>query len=442
MIRIGQESGATWATRRLAKAAAGMAAILLVVWLFRGILKVDRYSYDMLLASFSLIFVGAAFSTRTNSGAARAVSSFLSNVALASILVIILIWLLEWIANAKYFPAQLANAVPEVAIVALIAILGAFAAHMFAPRRGQASVSYPLFLLHAGQGPTVGAAKVAAKKDSAAAVVKKSGKVVGCVVLGDVQASFDTPMGVLNASLAGPVSSAWVPFEGEKLSKGEALKATGKTADQLLGEARGAAPAPVVFKRNSVDLPFVHVEEDEFEAVTEVGPIRVRSDPDGEQVKIGPLTIDSDEQPKDRKRWFVKGAGDTYVRSTDGRLLAKWNGSLLSLEGNSMKLRSGSDGFSYTPAEVMTESPLHTLRVTQDKVSLDTRKFTLKIAGDTVVLRTEEKTRTTDSKDFAGDLRALLTEMAKKQVRDVMEEVPIDLNEMLAATEEVLARHG
>jgi hypothetical protein len=76
-----------------------------------------------------------------------------------------------------------------------------------------------------------------------------------------------------------------------------------------------------------------------------------------------------------------------------------------------------------------------------DKITLDTRKFTLKVSGDNVVFRTEDKTSRTESKALAHDLRALLTEAAKKQVKDVMEENPIDLVEMLTTTEEVLAKY-
>jgi len=123
------------------------------------------------------------------------------------------------------------------------------------------------------------------------------------------------------------------------------------------------------------------------------------------------------------------------------RTTAKWNGSTLSLGDGSMELAVGSDSFSYSPAEVKTASPLHSLHVTQDKITLDTRKFTLKVLGDNVVFRTEDKTSRTESKALANDLRALLSEAAKKQVKDVMEETPIDLVEMLNTTEEVLAKY-
>jgi hypothetical protein len=130
------------------------------------------------------------------------------------------------------------------------------------------------------------------------------------------------------------------------------------------------------------------------------------------------------------------------VRADAHHVSAKWNGSSLSLDGDYMKLSAGSDSFSYSPTEIVTTSPLHTLRIKQDKITLDTRKFTLKVSGDEVVLRTEDRTNSTKSDGLARDLRTLLTEASKKQVKDVMEGTPIDLGEMLAATEEVLSKHG
>jgi hypothetical protein len=115
---------------------------------------------------------------------------------------------------------------------------------------------------------------------------------------------------------------------------------------------------------------------------------------------------------------------------------------MLTMDDGSMKLAVGSDSFAYSPNEIRTSSPLHTLQVTQDKITLDTRKFTLKVSGDSVFLRTEDKSRTTESKTLAADLRALLSETAKKQVKDVLEGLPIDLTEMLTSTEEVLTKHG
>jgi hypothetical protein len=443
LIRIGTESRVTWATKRASGAFGGMAAILLFVWLFRGDIGIASYSSDIILVSLSLIFLSLVFNTKTNSGLARTLSSLLGNLAGASIIAILLIWFLEWIAGAKYFPTEIANLVPDLAILAIATGLGAFAAHEFRPRRTQATVSYPLFTIHAGEGASLGGTKLTAKRDVVAASVKKSGEMIGCVILGDLQATFNTPMGMISASLVGPVTSAQIPFKGEKLDDDEAARITGKPRAELLEDARKSASLlDVVGREGSADFPFLHIEDGGSDNIVEVGPIKIQDGRGGEHVKIGPLTIDSDDSRGDERSWIARGTGDTYLRSYGQRISAKWNGSSLSLEPNSMKLQSGSDSFSYTPAEITTASPLHTMRVTQDKVSLDTRKFTLKVGGDTVVLRTEAKTRTTESQELAGDLRTLLTEAAKKQVREVMEGVPIDLSEMLIATEEVLARHG
>ena len=441
MIRVGQEPRLTWGAKRAAAASGGMAAILVIGWILRGTLGIERYVPDMLVATFTLIFLAFIFNARTNSGAARALSSLLGNLTGASVVVILLIWFMQWIELAGV-PPSLADLVPDLAVLALVSGLGAFAAHQFRPR-GETLVSTPLFSVRAGQGPVLGQVKVAAKRDAVGAVVRKSGRTIGCVILGDLSASFATPMGTVNASLAGPVTAAWVPFEGEKLSNSEAQKMAGKTTAQLLQDARTGAAFGASFTgaERVIDLPFVHVEDNGFDEVAEIGPLRVSQNDESGRVKIGPVSIDSDSA-EDRGRWYMRGAGDTYFRGSHGRVSAKWNGSSMSFDGSSMKLRSGSDSFSYTPAEITTQSPMHSLRVTQDKVSLDTNKFTLKVSGDTVMLRAEDKTQTTESKQFAGDIRALLTETVKRQVREVMEGVPIDLNEMLTATEKVLTRHG
>jgi hypothetical protein len=163
----------------------------------------------------------------------------------------------------------------------------------------------------------------------------------------------------------------------------------------------------------------------------------------GDRWKIGPLIFDwdGDGEQHPKERWLAKGSGNAYITTNGQRATAKWNGSSLSIGDGSMELSAGSDSFSYSPTEIRTTSPLHTLRVTQDKITLDIRKFTLKVSGDTVFFRTEDKTSRTESKALASDLRSLLTETAKKQVNDVMEGTPIDIGEMLNTTEEVLAKY-
>src|SRR2546429_3455541 len=132
----------------------------------------------------------------------------------------------------------------------------------------------------------------------------------------------------------------------------------------------------------------------------DIGRIRIRDGCMGDRWKIGPLIFDwdGDGEHHAKERWLAKGTGGDYVTTDGHRTTAKWNGSTLSLGDGSMKLAVGSASFSYSSTEVKSASPLQSLHVTQDKITLDTPKFTLKVLRDNVVSRTEAKTSRTQPK--------------------------------------------
>jgi len=418
LIEIGRDSRISLATRRIATALGGMSAILALVWLIRGPLGIQQYSASILFAGVGLFFAGRVFRTETNSGAGRAVASLLGNLAIAFVGIILSILILGWVASLQsdVYPTVISSRVPVLAVAAITAGLGAYAVQRLGLTRKWTATP---FIVPEGKGPTLEGTKLAVKHDTVGMPIRREGRTIGCVLLGEVSSSFKTPMGMVSASLPGPVTTVGVPFQGRTISGDEVVKMTGKSPSQLAGEASSRAE----------DL--------------DVGRIRLRDGCMGDRWKIGPLIFDwdGDGEHHPQERWLAKGAGTAYVTTNGHQATAKWNGSSLSLGDGSMELAAGSDSFSYSPREVKTASPLHSLQVTEDKITLDTRKFTLKVSGDTVVFRTENKTSRTESKALANDLRALLTETAKKQVRDVMEETPIDLVEMLNTTEEVLAKY-
>ncbi len=443
MIEIGRRSRATLAAKGVSGALGGMGFLLGLVWIVRGILGIQQYSFDILVAAFGLIFLGRLFMTKTNAGAARAVSTFLWNIAATAVIVVIGIWFFGWVASIQgdVFPSNLSSQAPTLVLAAIGAGLGSFAAHHFYPGRRKVAPGQPAFLVGGGKGASSQGIKVAVKRDTVGLPIKRDGRTLGAVLFGDVSASFDTPMGPVNASLTGPVTTVGIPFQGQALSKGEVVKMTGRDPRQLVAESRADGSVWNSNRTEGFDLPFVHMWKDDLETEAQIGPIEMRQGPAGAQVRIGPVTFDADDKHPYR-RWLAKGAGDSHIRTDGAKLSAKWNGSSLSIAEGTMKLAIGSDSFSYSPTEVTTSTPLHSLRVTKDKVTLDTRKFMLQVSGDTVSLRTEDKTNAIESKEFADDLRTLLTKTVEKQVKNVMEETPIDLSEMLATTEEVLAKHG
>ena len=418
MIEIGRDSGLSVATRRMATTLGGMSAILGLIWLIRAPLGLQQFSVSLLLTGFSLFFLGRVFRAETISGQGRAVASFLWNLVAAFVGIILTIWIFGWVASLQsdVFPSIISRWVSDLAVAAITAGLGAFAIQRLGLTRRRSATP---FVVTEGKGPTMEGTKLTVKQDTVGMPIRREGRTIGCVLLGEVSTSFKTPMGMVSASLPGPVTTVGIPFQGKTVTSDEVVKMTGKTANQLFEESTSRAE----------DL--------------DVGRIRLRDGCMGDRWKIGPLIFDwdGDGEHHPKERWLAKGTGSEYVTTNGHRATAKWNGSSLFVGDGSMELSAGSDSFSYSPTEIRTTSPLHTLRVTQDKITLDIRKFTLKVSGDTVVLRTEDKTSRTESKALANDLRSLLTETAKKQVSDVMEGSPIDIGEMLNTTEEVLARY-
>jgi hypothetical protein len=365
-----------------------------------------------------LFFLGRVFRTETNSGAGRAAASFLWNLVAAFVGIVLSIWIFSWVASLQsdVYPTAISRWVPDLVIGAITAGLGAFAIQRLGLTRRWSATP---FVVTEGKGPTMEGTKLTVKQDTVGMPIRREGRTIGCVLLGEVSTSFKTPMGMVSASLSGPVTTVGIPFLGKMVSGDEVVKMTGKTTSQLFEESSSRA--------------------DELD----VGKIRLRDGCMGDRWKIGPLIFDwdGDGEHHQKERWLAKGVDNGYITTNGHRATAKWNGSSLSVGDGVMELSAGSDSFSYSPTEVKTTSPLHSLRVTQDKITLDIRKFTLKVSGDTVFFRTEDKTSRTESKALANDLRSLLTETAKKQVSDVMEGTPIDIGEMLNTTEEVLAKY-
>ena len=417
MIEIGRDSRISQAFRRAATTLGGLSALLGIIWLIRQPLGLEQYSLTLLLVSFGLFFLGRLLRTETNSGPGRALLSILWNLTAVFVMITLTIWIFGWIASLQsdVFPASVSKWVPDIVIGAIVTGLSAYAMQ----RTGLARRTMAPFLVTEGRGPTMEGTRLVVKQDTLGMPIRREGRTIGCVLLGEVSTSFKTPMGMVSASLPGPVTTVGIPFQGRSLNRDEAFKMTGIGPEQLVEETNSHAQ----------DL--------------DVGRIRIRDGCMGDRWKIGPLIFDwdGDGEHHPKERWLAKGTGSEYFTTDGHRSTAKWNSSSLSLGDGSMELAVGSDSFSYTPTEVRTASPLHSLHVTQDKITLDTRKFTLKISRDNVVFRTEDKTSRTESKALAHDLRALLTEAAKKQVKDVMEENPIDLVEMLTTTEEVLAKY-
>src|SRR5467141_4060830 len=292
--------------RRIAGTFSGLSALLALVWLIRGPLGIQSSSTTLLLTAFGLFFAGRVLRTETNSGVGRALVSFLWNLTAAFVGIILSIWILGWIASlqSSVFPTMISGWVPDLVIGVIATGLGAYAVQ----KSGLARRAATPFLVAEGRGPTMEGTKLTVKQDTVGMPIRREGRTIGCLLLGEVSSSFKTPMGMVSASLLGPVTTVGIPFQGRKVTNDEVVKMTGKSANQLSAETASRAD----------DL--------------DVGRIRLRDGCMGDRWKIGPLIFDwdGDGEHHPQERWLAKGVGTAYVTTNGQRATAKWNGSVLS----------------------------------------------------------------------------------------------------------------
>ena len=480
MIEIGRERTFEIGLKRIGSAAGSIASLLVLIWLVRGWIYLSAYSAALLTIAFGSIYTHHILDTKLSAGKTRALSSLFWSIAGSGIIVLLSIVVLGWVAGLQRdtFPTGISDQSPNILILTIATGIAAYASYRLAPRSTGPVTSGPAIKVISSSALGYGKVRLSTKRDSVILPIRASKGTVGALVYGDVQATFDTPMGKVVGSIPGPVTTIGVPFRGEKANGEEVSKLTGKPLSQLLdetdvdttlprGEIFSQGFTPTRFGEASIDLPFIRIRKTPEGEGVKVGPVQVTTGPRAEDdVEVGPFDFSpcdfimnnddgktwfaSDEKGSRGsrrrrrlgKRWIAKAnEGNAYLSASPEGLQARWNGSSLRIKGDSMKMAVGQDGFVYTPTELETYSPLHTLRVTPTKASLNANKFTLNITGNKVILRSEDGSKSTESLGLAKDLRDLLTETANSQVKSVISGQPMELDEMLLGTEEVLKKH-
>ena len=160
------------ATRRIAGTLTGVSATLALIWIIRGPLGVEQYSLSLLLAGFSLGFLGRVFRTETISGPGRALVSFLWNLTWAFVGIILGIWILGWVASLQsdVFPLAISSWTPSLVVAAIAVGLGAYATQRLGlARRWRATP----FIVAEGKGPTMEGTKLAVKQDTVGMPIRR-----------------------------------------------------------------------------------------------------------------------------------------------------------------------------------------------------------------------------------------------------------------------------
>ena len=114
MIEIGRERTVEIGLKRVGSVAGSIASLLVLVWLVRGWVYLAQYSAALLTMAFGLIFTHHILETKLSAGKTRALSSLFWSIAGSSIIVLLSIVVLGWIAGIQRdtFPASISDWVP------------------------------------------------------------------------------------------------------------------------------------------------------------------------------------------------------------------------------------------------------------------------------------------------------------------------------------------
>src|SRR5205807_8186131 len=145
------------------------------------------FSTTLLLTAFGLFFAGRVLRTETNSGAGRALVSFFWNLTAGFVGIILSIWILGWIASLQsgIFPTMISSWVPDLVIGAIATGLGAYAVQ----KSVLAKRAVTPFLVAEGRGPTMKETNLTVKQDTVGMPIRREGRTIGCVLLGQVSTS-------------------------------------------------------------------------------------------------------------------------------------------------------------------------------------------------------------------------------------------------------------
>src|SRR5207245_9330909 len=123
------------------------------------------------------------------------------------------VWILRWVPSwqSHVYSAVISSQVPVLAVAAITAGLGAYAVQRLGLTRKWTATP---FILPEGKGPTLEGTRLAVKHDTVGMPIRREGRTIGCVLLGEASSSCKTPMEIVRALLPGTVTTAGAPFKG------------------------------------------------------------------------------------------------------------------------------------------------------------------------------------------------------------------------------------
>ncbi|WP_048146870.1 membrane protein [Pyrococcus abyssi] len=274
MFEFENENGIRFKVREVLKA---LTALLILLWLFKGWLRLEAYNEEMVWGIIILIIVVELLGVGRWIGVT--VSGVIFSLAKAAFLIALFLFFGKWLGLPKDFPVDAKTA---FAYSIVLGIAGLLVARFNFPitRRGIT----PKVEKKAYEFEGFSYKGVSLSGSGKAYPIKLGRKRVGWAIEGDIVVEAKTPLGIIRRKLMDPVV-IWSPISvgSRKTPPNQAFV---DTVNSLL-----ETPTTYLRERSAIDLGIIKVYEGDDFTYVKLPFIEVIDTPHGEEVRMGPFRI-------------------------------------------------------------------------------------------------------------------------------------------------------
>ncbi len=345
---------------KLAEYLKTLTALMLILWLLKGHLKLTLYNDYMVYAIIGLIFAFELLSVGKWLGVT--LSGIIFALAKASFWTSIFLFFGKWLGMSPKLSGYAGTAFAYAVVLAIAGVLTA----KFSKERFELKVEGKAYEF---KGADFGDVKV--QGDGKAYPIKFGKKKAGWIIDGDIEVTAKTPLGEIRKRLISPVA-IWtsVNIAGKRTSSDPAFV---ERANELINPDR-------LYKKNKsdsiVDLGFIKVYEGEGFEYVKLPFIEVIETPSGEEVRVGPIRIREGHPDKPSSEML------TIRELTNGFQLTK--------VGDKLKVQTEDYSIEVSDGKVVYKSGNESLALGTDYVSLHSGEISITVGRGKAKIRIED----------------------------------------------------
>ncbi|AAL81197.1 hypothetical protein PFDSM3638_05380 [Pyrococcus furiosus DSM 3638] len=391
--------------------------LLLVIWLFKGWLGLEKYNEYMVWAIIGLIVIVEVLGVGRWFGVT--LSGIIFSLAKAAFLISLFLFVGKWLGIPEDFPVTSKMA---FAYFVVLSIAGILVGGIETPRIRKKEDIIPKVEKKAYEFNDLDFGDVKVRGEGKAYPLKFGRKRVGWAIEGSVEVEAQTPLGSIRRKLISPVV-IWTSqdIKGRKVTANENFV---RTVEALLHQKSLRVREDEV----ALDLGILKVYDSDNYTYVKMPFLEIVDTPSGSEVKIGPLKI-RDGRPRKIDEEMV-----TIEELRNGFRLTKIGSNLriktedydIEIENDKISYRSGSEKLTIAEDYVAISSNGISVSVGKDYAKLRIEDSIISARNGVVKIRIGGKTYTLNSREAYKKVIEKAKDIVKIEGEEVIEGLGID----------------